>query len=80
VADTFTFFGVGLNNFAAVGPDDNAVSGNDISSIKDDNVTDDKFPHVNGLHLAHLATEDGQISVASNGLELDKANVLSIVV
>jgi len=80
MVDTFTSFSVRLNNFDAVRPDDNAISRDNISSIKDDDVTNDKFPHVNGLHLSHFAAEDGQIAVASNGLELDEVLIFNKVV
>lgn len=77
---TLTLFSVRLNDFARFRPDNNAVGGNDITGVESHNVTDDKIPHVDSLHLALLAALYGQLRVLVLRLKLYKLAILNVIV
>ena len=59
---------------------DDAVSGDLVTRLESDDVTNKELPHVDGLGGADFAAKDGQLLLAVEALQLDELGVLAVVV
>ena len=62
------------------GRHNDAVSRDFVARLELDDVANNEFPHGDGLHLAALATEDGEGFLTAEVLELNELVVLVAVV
>lgn len=59
--------------------DDKAVSGDLVTRLKLDDITNDKVPDRDGLHLSTLATDDGKVLIAVEALEDHEFTIFLVI-
>ena len=72
--------GIALIDNTVDGLDDDTVCWGLVTSVEDDDVTNNQVPNVDSLHGSGLATDNWKLLVEGSQLKLDKLGIFAVVI